>query len=63
MKQVTMTRDMRPFRERDEPVVPDNVADQLVAEGAAQNPRPWPSRPGADVPPPAKGYKTKGVGK
>jgi hypothetical protein len=65
MKQVTMTRDMRPFRAREEPVVPDVVAAQLVADGAAENPRPWPRSVDAmaEVPPPTKGYKVKGAGK
>lgn len=61
VKQVTMTRDMRPFRKGQEPVVPDEVATQLVDEGAAVNPRAWPAQEEAMQPlPQAAGrYKTK----
>ena len=55
-----MTRDMRPFRARQEPVVPDEVATQLVEEGAAVNPRAWPAQEAAQALPQAAGrYKTK----
>jgi len=37
MKWVTLTRDMKPWRENDRVPVPDELADSLVAEGAGKN--------------------------
>lgn len=35
MKQVTMTRDMRPYQAGNSHVFPDDVADKLLADGDA----------------------------
>ncbi len=56
-----MTRDMRPYRQNDTAVLPDDVADSLVANGDAQNPAAWPEAASL-TPPPAKRLKTKGAG-
>ena len=45
MLQVDLTRDLRPWRAGDSPVLQDDVARKLVETGEATNPRPWP--PGA----------------
>lgn len=73
MKLVTLTRDLRPWRENDRVPVPDDVADRLVADGDATDPGVFPE--GAQPPQkptvieritgtlklPAGRYKTKGV--
>ncbi len=59
-----MTRDMRPYRENDTAVVPDDVAARMVAAGEAVDARPWPRGEAGEtskVPPAAKQYKTKGI--
>jgi len=60
VKIVTITRDMRPYRAGTDYPFPDDVADKLVADGDAKNPRPFPS---ARRPPnkrPKGTYLTKG---
>lgn len=48
MKQVTFTKDMAPHKAGESRVLPDPVADRLVASGEASDPRPFPP---ADVAP------------
>jgi len=48
MRIVTITRDLRPWQARQDAVLPDALAERLVKEGAAENPRPYPP---ADVAP------------
>lgn len=38
MKLVTMTRDMRPFQANHDALLPDDVADRLIAAGDARLP-------------------------
>ncbi len=38
MKLVTLTRDLRPWRENDRVPVPDKLADELVETGDARDP-------------------------
>ena len=52
---VTMTRDLRPVRAGQDAVVEDDLARDLVAQGAAHKPRPWPNK--RDVP--QQMYRTK----
>lgn len=61
MKLVTMTRDMRPWQRGNDVLLPDAAAAQLVAEGASENPRDFPSRvvEPRKAPAPAKTFKTK----
>jgi hypothetical protein len=59
MKQVTLTRDMRPWHAGATPIVPDDLADRLVAAGDARDPRPFPPPP--EGPALAQGYLTKGA--
>lgn len=47
MKQVTLTRPMRGVG--DKPVLPDEIADKMVADGEATDARPWPATPAAAV--------------
>lgn len=43
MKQVTFTRDMRPYRANDTGIVPDAIASQLEADEVIKpNPPSWP---------------------
>jgi hypothetical protein len=51
MKLVTLTTDMRGWGRGDNALLPDEVADKLVANGEATNPRRWPAEPSiADLP-------------
>ena len=61
MKLVTLTRDMRPYGANADILVPDSVAQILVASGDARDPREYPPRKPAKTPtqPPVAGYKTK----
>lgn len=43
MKMVTFTQDMRPYHRGQSAPLPDDIARQMVEEGAAENPRPWPA--------------------
>jgi hypothetical protein len=55
---------MRPHHKGADMVVPDDIADQMIAAGDAENPRPFPLQADdAAVPPPAKSYQTKGAAK
>ena len=59
MKTVTLTRDMRPWRDGDDIHVPDDVAGTLIAAGEARDARPFP--PGSEVKEPERRrYLTKG---
>lgn len=42
MQTVTLTRDMRPWREGDSVPLPDDVAEALLATGEAKDARPFP---------------------
>lgn len=42
MKMVTLTRDMKPWREGDSAALPDELADKLIKAGEAKDPRPYP---------------------
>ena len=42
MRIVTMSRDLRPFRQGQDAVVSEALADMLVKAGDASNPRPYP---------------------
>lgn len=42
MKIVTLTKDLRPWGKGESPVLPDEVADRLVKDGEAKDPRPFP---------------------
>jgi hypothetical protein len=42
MKIVKLTRDMRPWREGQDAVLPDDLADKLVKAGDAKDSRPFP---------------------
>ncbi len=46
MKTVTMNRALRPFGAGDVALLPDDLADQLVASGDARDPAPYP--PGSE---------------
>ncbi len=61
MKIVTLTRDMRPWRAGDRPVIPDAVAERLVANGDATDPRPFPPEDvaGPQIRPPKGRYLTR----
>lgn len=63
MKLVTLTRDMRPYGANADILVPDGVAQTLVASGDARDPREYPPRTPAKTPaqPAAARYKTKRV--
>lgn len=66
MRTVTLKTDMRPWRAGDDIHVEDDLASQLVADGEAENMRPFPPGSGdhetaAMHPGKGKrGYKTKG---
>jgi hypothetical protein len=63
MKTVTLKTDMRPWRAGDDVHLPDHVADKLVKDGEAENPRPFSTGYETRAMEPEKGgntYKTKG---
>lgn len=74
MKMVTLTRDLRPWRQGDRVPVPDDLAATLVEGGDATDPQEWgapataPSpviaieRPAAVRPPAASGFATRRKG-
>lgn len=41
MKMVTLTRDLRPWRQGDRVPLPDTLADELVQAGDAADPADW----------------------
>lgn len=49
MKIVTLTKDLRPWGKGESPVLPDEVADRLVRDGEATDPRPFPPQDVAPV--------------
>jgi hypothetical protein len=62
VKLVTFARDMHPHRAGDTRLLPDAVADRLLAEGEATQAQDWPARssvPASPRPAPAKRYVTK----
>ena len=42
MRIVTLTRNMRPWSSGQDAVLPDELAEKLIADGDAKNPRPFP---------------------
>lgn len=62
MRLVELTRDLRPWRAGDSALVPQDIAERMVASGEATNMRPYPETV-ASTPPPAPprrvGYLTR----
>jgi hypothetical protein len=55
---------MRPYHKGADMVVPDDIADQMIAAGDAENSRAFPLHADdAAVPPAAKTYQAKGAAK
>lgn len=42
MQIVKLTRDMRPWQKGQDVVLPPAIAEKLIANGEAENPRPYP---------------------
>ena len=62
MVTVTLTKDMRPWREGDPIHVSDTLARKLVDEGSAKDPRTFPEgKPLKVASKPAPTYRTKDV--
>jgi hypothetical protein len=60
MKTVRLSREMRPHHKGADVIMPDDVAEQMVRNGDAEDPRPFPHQPvDAEKPRPAKTYVTK----
>lgn len=57
MKHVTLTRDLRPWRAGDKALVPDDIAEGMMARGEASEAEPWP--PSAAPPAPKQRFRTK----
>jgi hypothetical protein len=64
MKIVTLTRDMRPWRAGDRPVVPDVLAEALITAGDAKDPQSFPLADvaGPEIRPPKGRYLTRKAG-
>jgi hypothetical protein len=64
MKIVTLTRDMRPWRAGDRPVVPDVLAEALITAGDAKDPQSFPPADvaGPEIRPPKGRYLTRKAG-